>query len=568
MLQVKNLHTYFYSGDQCIQAVKGISFQLDKGQTLGIVGESGSGKSVTALSILNLISSPPGKIEQGQIIIQDDDQAIDLLSVPECDMHQYRGRCVAMVFQEPMTSLNPVMRCGDQVLEAILTHNKVTKTEAKERVLTLFKEVQLPDPLNTYDKYPHEISGGQKQRVMIAMALSCNPGVLIADEPTTALDVTVQKTILDLLKKLISSRGMSLIFISHDLGVIAQICNQVAVMYKGQIIEQGSCQEILKSPKEPYTIGLLACRPPLNYKTKRLPTVDDYLQNQNDVFKEERLSDKEINNRLERLTTQKPLLKVKNLKSYYPKEKNFFGKITEWFEAVEDVSFEIYPGETLGLVGESGCGKSTLGRTMINLKKATSGSVKYGDVDVLKCEKFELRNLRKKMQIIFQDPYSSLNPRMQIGRAIMEPMEVHNLHGNKAARKEETLSLLRKVALGEEHFHRYPHQFSGGQRQRICIARALAVEPEFIICDEAVSALDVSVQASVLNLLKDLQEEYNLTYLFISHDLSVVQYFSDRIMVMNNGRIIETGSADEIFNHSKNLYTRQLINAIPKINFS
>ncbi len=567
MLQVKNLHTYFYNLDQCTEAVKGVSFQLDKGQTLGIVGESGSGKSVTALSILKLITSPPGKIEQGQVIIQDKGQDVDLLRVPEYEMHQYRGRCVAMVFQEPMTSLNPVMRCGDQVMEAILTHNKVSKMDAKERVLGLFREVLLPEPSETYDKYPHEISGGQKQRVMIAMALSCNPGVLIADEPTTALDVTVQKTILDLLKGLIASRGMSLIFISHDLGVIAQICDQVAIMYKGQIIEYGPCQEILKFPREPYTIGLLACRPPLNYKTKRLPTVQDYIQQEEQGFVEERVSAQEVNIRLERLSSQKPLLEVRNLKSYYSKKKNFFGKTTDWFKAVEDVSFDIYPGETLGLVGESGCGKSTLGRTMIKLKEATSGLVKYGNVDVLRCEKSELNKLRKKMQIIFQDPYSSLNPRMQIGRAIMEPMEVHNLHGNQASRKEKAYALLNKVALAEEHFHRYPHQFSGGQRQRICIARALAVEPDFIICDEAVSALDVSVQASVINLLKDLQEEFNLTYLFISHDLSVVQYFSDRIMVMNHGQIVETGSADEIFNQSKNVYTRQLINAIPKINF-
>lgn len=567
MLEVKNLHTYFYNHDHCTKAVNGVSFKLEKGQTLGIVGESGSGKSVTALSILNLINSPPGKIEQGEIIIQDKGEDIDLLRLSEREMYKYRGRCVAMVFQEPMTSLNPVMRCGDQVLEAILTHNSVSKAEAKESVLQLFKEVQLPDPLSIYDKYPHEISGGQKQRVMIAMALSCNPDVLIADEPTTALDVTVQNTILDLLKSLISSRGMSLIFISHDLGVIAQICDQVAVMYKGQIIERGSCQTVLKQAKEPYTKGLLACRPPLNYKTKRLPTVDDYLSSDGQHFKEERISVAQVQDRLERLTSQSPLLKVRNLKSYYSKEKNFLGRTTDWFKAVDDVSFDIYPGETLGLVGESGCGKSTLGRTLIKLKEANSGAITYDDIDVLNCEKSALKQLRKKMQIIFQDPYSSLNPRMQIGHAIMEPMEVHKLHGTSAKRKEKALELLEKVALGAEYFHRYPHQFSGGQRQRICIARALAVEPKFIICDEAVSALDVSVQASVLNLLKILQEDFNLTYLFISHDLSVVQYFSDRIMVMKDGRIIEVGSANEIFNKSKNVYTKRLIKAIPKINF-
>ena len=568
MLQVHNLHTYFYSHDQCTKAVKGVSFNLEKGETLGIVGESGSGKSVTALSILKLITSPPGKIEEGEIIIQDNGQNVNLLTVPEQEMHQYRGRCVAMIFQEPMTSLNPVMRCGDQVLEAIMTHNNISKQEAKEKVLMLFDEVQLPDPSALYDKYPHEISGGQKQRVMIAMALSCNPDILIADEPTTALDVTVQKTIIDLLKRLIAARGMSLIFISHDLGVIAQICDQVLVMYKGQVIENGSCQEILKSPKESYTKGLLACRPPLDYKTRRLPTVQDYLNKDLTPFTEEKISHKEIQARLDHLVEQKPLVRVRNLKSYYTKKKNFFGKTTDWFKAVEDVSFDIYPGETLGLVGESGCGKSTLGRTIIRLKEAISGSVNYRDIDVLHCDKNKLRSLRKKMQIIFQDPYSSLNPRMQIGNAIMEPMEVHKLHGNRSNRRSKAIELLNKVALGEEHFHRYPHQFSGGQRQRICIARALAVEPEFIICDEAVSALDVSVQASVINLLKDLQAEFNLTYLFISHDLSVIQYFSDRIMVMNQGQIVETGSAEEIFKHSKNEYTRQLIKAIPKLNFN
>ena len=565
MLQVKNLHTYFYSDDQCTKAVNGVSFELEKGQTLGIVGESGSGKSVTALSILKLVSEPPGKIEQGEIQIQDNGQEIDLLAVPEHEMHKYRGRCVAMIFQEPMTSLNPVMRCGDQVLEAIVTHQNVSKEAAKEIVLQLFDEVQLPEPSNTYQKYPHEISGGQKQRVMIAMAISCNPDVLIADEPTTALDVTVQRAILDLLKRLIKERGMSLIFISHDLGVIAQICDRVAVMYKGQIIENGSTAQVLQSPTEPYTIGLLACRPPLSYKTRRLPTVRDYLEHQDKPFFVQKISPQETAARLEQLATQKPILQVSNLSSYYVKKKNFFGKTTDWFEAVKEVNFDIYPGETLGLVGESGCGKSTLGRTIIRLKNAHAGTIHYDGIDVLHASKSDLKSLRKKMQIIFQDPYSSLNPRMQIGAAIMEPMEVHGLHHNAKQRKEKTIALLEKVALSAEHFHRYPHEFSGGQRQRICIARALAVEPEFIICDESVSALDVSVQASVLNLLKDLQEEFKLTYLFISHDLSVVQYFSDRIMVMNEGRIVETGSAKEIFNHAKNEYTKRLIEAIPKI---
>ena len=567
MLTVKNLHTYFYSDGNCTKAVKGVSFDLAKGETLGIVGESGSGKSVTALSILKLIDQPPGKIENGEILYTVGEQTTDLIEVPESEMHQFRGKHIAMVFQEPMTSLNPVMSCGDQVIEAILTHQPVSKAEAKKKVLALFEEVLLPDPDNTYDKYPHEISGGQKQRVMIAMALSCNPDVLIADEPTTALDVTVQKSILELLLRLKVDRGLSMIFISHDLGVIAQIADKVAVMYKGEIIEHGSCKTVLQNPQEPYTIGLLACRPPLDYKTKRLATVEDYLTNGEHSFKEERIQADETEERLAKLIAQKPVLKVSGLKSYYPKTKNFFGKTTEYLKAVEDVSFEIYPGETLGLVGESGCGKSTLGRTLIKLMSPNEGAVEYDGIDVLNCPKRQLKSLRKKMQIIFQDPYSSLNPRMTIGQAIVEPMQVHKLWASDAERRERAISLLEKVALKPEHFNRYPHQFSGGQRQRICIARALAVEPQFIICDESVSALDVSVQAAVINLLKDLQLEFNLTYLFISHDLAVVQYISDRILVMHQGQIVDRGTSAEIFNSSKNEYTRKLIDAIPVVSF-
>lgn len=567
MLAVKNLHTYFYSEGDCTKAVKGVSFDLKKGETLGIVGESGSGKSVTSLSILKLIDQPPGKIEQGKVIYKNEDVEIDLMQVPEDQMHQYRGKRIAMIFQEPMTSLNPVMSCGDQVIEAILTHQNVSKSEAKERVVSLFGEVLLPNPTETYDKYPHEISGGQKQRVMIAMALSCNPDVLIADEPTTALDVTVQKSILELLRQLKVKRGLSMIFISHDLGVIAQVADHVAVMYQGKIIEYGTCENVLKHPKEAYTIGLLSCRPPLNYKTKRLATVSDYLNTDTKPFVEERIDYQETELRLKYLKEQTPILEVSNLKSYYPQKRNIFGKVTQYFKAVEDVSFNIFPGETLGLVGESGCGKSTLGRTLVRLMKPNSGSIQYQGQDVLHCNRQQLKELRKKMQIIFQDPYSSLNPRMTIGRAIAEPMEVHGLHNNAAQRKERVISLLEKVALLPEHFNRYPHQFSGGQRQRICIARALAVEPEFIICDESVSALDVSVQASVINLLKDLQSEFNLTYLFISHDLAVVQYISDRILVMKEGQIVDRGSSEEIFKVSKNDYTRKLIEAIPVVSF-
>ena len=567
MLTVKNLHTYFYSDGDCTKAVKGVSFDLEKGETLGIVGESGSGKSVTALSILKLIDQPPGKIEKGEIVFNDGNVDTNLLEVPENQMHAYRGKHIAMIFQEPMTSLNPVMSCGDQVIEAILTHQDVSKSEAKQRVLSLFEEVLLPEPEASYNKYPHEISGGQKQRVMIAMALSCNPDVLIADEPTTALDVTVQKSIIELLQRLKEKRALSMIFISHDLGVIAQIADKIAVMYKGEIIEYGTCKEVLQNPKQAYTIGLLACRPPLDYKTERLATVDDYLNQDAKPFEEKRIKPVDTERRLKELASNKPLLEVKNLKSYYIKKKNFFGKTTEYFKAVEDVSFDIYPGETLGLVGESGCGKSTLGRTLIKLMKPHAGSVFYEGTDVLNCPKSQLKALRKKMQIIFQDPYSSLNPRMTIGQAIVEPMQVHNLFDSDNQRCEKAINLLEKVSLSAEHFNRYPHQFSGGQRQRICIARALAVEPQLIICDESVSALDVSVQASVINLLKDLQLKYNLTYLFISHDLAVVQYISDRILVMNEGKIVDRGTSEEIFKSSQNDFTRNLIDAIPVVSF-
>lgn len=567
MLTIKDLHTYFYSDGNCTKAVKGVSFDLAKGETLGIVGESGSGKSVTALSILKLIDEPPGKIEKGEIIFDDGDKKTNLIAVPENQMHQYRGKHIAMIFQEPMTSLNPVMSCGDQVIEAILTHQDLPKSEAKKRVLSLFEEVLLPTPETTYDKFPHEISGGQKQRVMIAMALSCNPDVLIADEPTTALDVTVQKSILGLLQGLKEKRNLSMIFISHDLGVIAQIADKVAVMYKGEIIEHGSSKSVLQNPKEPYTIGLLACRPPLDYKTERLATVDDYLNKEAAPFEEQKIPASDTQERLEQLSANPPVLSVKNLKSYYPKKKNFFGKTIAHFKAVEDVSFDIYPGETLGLVGESGCGKSTLGRTLVKLMKPHAGTVHYDGIDVLSCPKSQLKALRKKMQIIFQDPYSSLNPRMTIGQAIVEPMQVHRLFESDSQRRDRAISLLEKVSLKAEHFNRYPHQFSGGQRQRICIARALAVEPQFIICDESVSALDVSVQAAVINLLKDLQLEYNLTYLFISHDLAVVQYISDRILVMHEGQIVDRGTSEEIFKTSQNDYTRKLIDAIPVVSF-
>ena len=572
LLEVKNLVTQFKTDEGMFQAIKGISFTLHRGETLGIVGESGSGKSVTSLSIMRLIDSPPGKISEGEIIYHPlEGKPVDLLKLTEKEMRHYRGNELAMIFQEPMTSLNPVFTCGNQVMEAILLHQKVDPTTEKKITLELFEKVQLPDPSRIFASYPHQLSGGQKQRVMIAMAMSCNPDVLIADEPTTALDVTVQKTILQLMNDLKKSIEASIIFITHDLGVIAEIADRVLVMYKGKIVEQGNTQQIFSHPQHPYTKGLLGCRPPLEQRLKRLPVVADFMEVKGDIITEKNNSfvksivgDDETKARLQALTQSKPLLSVRNLNTWFPSKKNIFGKPLSWVKAVNDVSLDVYPGETLGLVGESGCGKTTLGRSILRLIEPTSGSVIYNGKDVVAMDSSELRALRKDMQIIFQDPYSSLNPRMSIGQAILEPMKVHRLHDNDNQRKEKVMQLLKEVGLEEKHFHRYPHEFSGGQRQRVCIARALSVEPKFIICDESVSALDVSVQAQVLNLLLDLRDNYGFSYIFISHDLSVVKFISDRMIVMNKGKIVEVGAADDIYNQPKDPYTLQLIDAIPK----
>lgn len=572
LLEVKNLVTQFKTDEGMFQAIKGISFTLHRGETLGIVGESGSGKSVTSLSIMRLIDAPPGEISEGEIIYHPlEGKPVDLLKLTEKEMRHYRGNELAMIFQEPMTSLNPVFTCGNQVMEAILLHQKVDPTTAKKITLELFEKVQLPDPSRIFASYPHQLSGGQKQRVMIAMAMSCNPDVLIADEPTTALDVTVQKTILQLMNDLKKSIEASIIFITHDLGVIAEIADRVLVMYKGKIVEQGNTQQIFSHPQHPYTKGLLGCRPPLEQRLKRLPVVADFMEVKGDIITEKNNSfvksivgDDETKARLQALTQSKPLLSVRNLNTWFPSKKNIFGKPLSWVKAVNDVSLDVYPGETLGLVGESGCGKTTLGRSILRLIEPTSGSVIYNGKDVVAMDSSELRALRKDMQIIFQDPYSSLNPRMSIGQAILEPMKVHRLHDNDNQRKEKVMQLLKEVGLEEKHFHRYPHEFSGGQRQRVCIARALSVEPKFIICDESVSALDVSVQAQVLNLLLDLRDNYGFSYIFISHDLSVVKFISDRMIVMNKGKIVEVGAADDIYNQPKDPYTLQLIDAIPK----
>ena len=567
ILEIQDLSVSFKQGNLWQNAINGINFSVFEGEALGIVGESGSGKSVTSLSIMKLLSSQ-AKYDSGKILWKEhESQTVDLLKLSEDQIRHYRGRKIAMIFQEPMSALNPLLKCGFQVKEALVAHNMGRKSELRCKVEYWFSKVGLEDVARVYDSYPHQLSGGQLQRVLIAIALCCEPKVIIADEPTTALDVTIQKKILDLLEDIRKEMNLTLIFISHDLGVIKNLCDRVLVMQNGQIIESNTAENIFLDAKHPYTQGLINCKPPLNCKIRHLPIVQDFLEGSkkekwfNDTMI---ISNQEQQRKLEDFDQSRSLLEVANLQVSYPIERNIFGKVTKSFDAVRDVSFKIRPGESLGLVGESGSGKSSIGLAILNLIQIAGGQVSYDGFAINNYSVQDWKPLRRELQIIFQDPYSSLNPRKRIGDAIVEPMEVHKLYKNYKERKEAALELLLEVGLSEDHFDRYPHQFSGGQRQRICIARSLGLKPKFIVFDESVSALDVSVQAQVLNLLTSLKEKFKLSYLFITHDFSVVNFIADRIIVMKNGEIVEEGLPFQILNYPSTEYTRNLINAIPR----
>ena len=557
-ISIQNLSIQFNKSP--IKALNQVSFNLELGKTLALVGESGSGKSLSSLAIMGLLPKN-ANIKSGKILFANNDKEINLLEISNKAYREIRGTAISMIFQEPMTSLNPTITCGKQVAEMLSEHTNLSRLEIEKKTIELFNEVKLPRPENIFKSYPHEISGGQKQRVMIAMAIALKPKLLIADEPTTALDVTVQKEILKLLADLQKKNNMSILFITHDLAVVKDIADDIVIMHKGIIVETGKTKVVLSNPQDPYTKGLLASKPPLNTRPERLQTVASFLESSVNEFK--LISGQERNAMHKEIYANKADLEVRNLITSFPIKKNFLGKVIENLKAVNNVSFDLYKGETLGLVGESGCGKTTLGRTILKLETASDGEIFYKGKDILKFNKKEMLDFRRKFQIIFQDPYSSLNPKLTVGATIMEVMEVHSILSNKKERLARTIELLRKVGLEAKHFEHYPHEFSGGQRQRVGIARALALQPEYIICDESVSALDVSVQAQVLNLLNDLKDEFQLTYIFISHDLSVVRYMSDRVIVMNKGKIEELEEADKLFQYPKTDYTKSLIDSIP-----
>lgn len=559
LLNIQQLSINFFTNGVRTEAVKNLSLTVNRGELVALVGESGSGKSVTSLSLLQLLPQPPAEYAGGTVLFSEDGvQTIDLLRLDKKALQQIRGNKISMIFQEPMTSLNPLMKCGEQVMEVLLLHKKLSKSEAKQQTLEWLEKVKLPSPEQIFHRYPHQLSGGQKQRVMIAMAMCCHPALLICDEPTTALDVTVQKTILELIKELQIQQNMGVIFITHDLGVVKEIADRVYILYKGTLQEEGNKQTIFETPHHPYTKALIACRPALHPKGERLPVVQDFLQPVSKpatpVVKEHK-----------QLAEAANLIQVENLTIQFPVRTNWLGKTTQWFEAVKDVSFTIRKGETLGLVGESGCGKTTLGRALLGLAPISSGKIWYAGKDMTEMLRSDPKTVRKEVQLVFQDPYSSLNPRLTIGDALTEPMRISHQHLNRKERKQKAAALLDRVNLPAQMLDRYPHEFSGGQRQRIVIARALALQPQFLVCDESVSALDVSVQAQVLNLLNELKQDLGLTLLFISHDLSVVRYMSDRMLVMQKGRIVEEGVAEDIYHHPQHPYTRQLLQAIPSL---
>jgi len=555
LLTVKNLTVAFGTKQKKIEVVHDISFDIAQNEILGIVGESGSGKSVTSMAIMGLLPIKNTYVT-GSVLFEEK----NLIVQKQKAFQKIRGNKIAMIFQEPMSALNPSLTCGFQVSEILQYHLKLSRSKAKKETLSLFEKVKLPRPREIFSSYPHQISGGQMQRVMIAMAIACKPKLLIADEPTTALDVTVQKEIILLLKELQKETQMSLLFISHDLGLISEIADRVIVMYKGEIVETGDVEQLFKRPKNSYTKALLDSRPKLDMRLEKLPTIASLTDNS---FIPKEVTAQQRATKHKRIYTKEPLLEVLNLEKEYYNSAGFF-KSKKIIKAVDDVSFKVFEGETLGLVGESGCGKSTLGKAILQLDKATKGKIKYRGKEITTLSPSEVRKLRKDIQLIFQDPYSSLNPRLLIGEALTETMLVHNIGKSKIDRKEKAVKLLDRVGLDETYYYRYPHELSGGQRQRVGIARTISMEPKLVICDESVSALDISVQAQVLNLLNELKDDFGFTYIFISHDLAVVKYMSDQLLVMNEGKIEELGDADEIYANPTKEYTKKLIGAIPK----